>query len=138
MELIERHYYQEAMRRIDEEEKDPQNIEKFEAMLQEYRVHMEGHSYTIDTDKIDWFEGLAGAVLEFAKALDLDVKMWTSNDCFGFIQFETSYFEFDLDMEPHIILEFWNYLCNNAKQFSISNGFRVSRIEFIFILHGGA
>lgn len=128
---IKRYYYQEAMRRIAEEEKQYDG-DKIIHMLDVIDAYRKKHPTIPNKEKEKWFEGLVEPVLHFAKVCDLDVTTQITDERFGIIRFESCYFEISRT-ETAEIRTFWMYLCYMG-ELRIMQSPEVFIIEFIFIL----
>ena len=126
---IERKYYTEALRRMEEEGDDREEMKR---MLSELGPCMERHPPVPNAEKQQWFEDLTERVLEFARVCELDVKLCTTKEHYGIIEFESSLLELTWS-EPPEIHEFWLYLCSKG-QLRISHYLEFFRIEFLFAL----
>ena len=136
---IERDFYTPALKKALAED-TPEEREKFKEMLLEYEKTRDNRDKknslvkVLNQEKLEWFENLAGATIEFAQSLELKILMTVKDDLYGYIRFETSYFELD-DRDGPLPLAFWVLLSENADRTSISLCEEVFRIELFFDLY---
>lgn len=136
---IERDFYTPALKKALAED-TPEEQEQFKQMLLEYEETRECRDKmgcpvkVLDQEKLKWFENLAGATIEFAQSLELKLLMTVQDNLYGYIRFETSYFELD-DRDGPLPLAFWVLLFENADRTSISLCEEVFRIELFFDLY---
>ena len=128
---IERNYYTEAMQQA--ELTDEAEAEQIRELLYKLEGYLESCPITPNAQKIEWFEGLSGCVLEFAEFCQLNVVMRIAEDFTGIIEFETSFFEL-MQLDPSNIRSFWVYLFQLAGRFNITLCEEVFRIQFFFPL----
>jgi hypothetical protein len=134
LKILEERFYQQALaesmiEELNETEEDRIKLQEFASMIKALAAQ---HHAKPDPEKIEWFEHLPGAVVEFAKNCDLDVSMSVNHDFIGSILFETDYLELSSFDDP-VIRHFWLYLCQHG-QLTIEQKTGMFSIEFRFDL----
>lgn len=136
---IERDFYTPALKEALTED-TPEKREQFKQILLEYeetrvcRDKMGCPEKVLDQEKLKWFENLAGATIEFAQSHELKLLMTVQDNLYGYIRFETSYFELD-DRDGPLPLAFGAMLSKKADRTIISHCEEVFRIELFFNLY---
>ena len=128
-----REFYTEALRKNMAENETDEEKEYWRGVLREIETQDALHPKTLNPDKAQWFESLTDRVIAFAKNGNLNLKQYITNDYYGAIIFETSYFELSWIDDPEYRV-FWQYLFRMGL-LSITQGEDTFKIQFLFALY---